>query len=128
MHTLPITARRALQLFALTVVLWAFTNGAYEFIADHGMPASLSLAYCTLAGLSLLVWYRHDAMEHGRAPSMAMSVAMVLLWVLAAPLHLWRSRDGGQKWRMLLVCIGVGALFWFAFLLAVMPAYLRHGA
>lgn len=116
---------RALLPFATTVVLWAATDGLCAFLGVD-MPLALGLAFDFLAGVSLLAWYRADTDGRALPRSAPLGGAIVLLWVLAVPFYLWRSRAGGEKWRMLLTAIGAGVLFWLAFLLANLPAALRH--
>ena len=116
---------RALLPFAATVALWAATDGLYAFLGAP-MPLALGLGFDFLAGVSLLSWYRADAERRSLPRSTPLGGAIVLLWVLAVPFYLWRSRAGGEKWRMLLTAIGAGVLFWLAFLLANLPAALRH--
>jgi hypothetical protein len=120
------TARRALQLFALVVALWALSDGAFA-LAGGALPLVAALGFEALAGLSLFVWYRHDATERAFERSAPLGVAIALLWVLAVPWYLWRSRSGAQKWRVLLGALGVAVLFWLAFLVANLPAAIRYG-
>jgi hypothetical protein len=120
------TSRHALGLFAATIAAWAFVDGAFA-LAGHAMPASLPTAFCAAAGASLVLWYRQDSREHARPASWWFALAILPLWVLAVPAYLWRSRKGGDKWRMVLVAIGVGASIWLAFLLANLPAAVMSG-
>jgi hypothetical protein len=120
------TARRALQLFALTIGLWALADGAFA-LAGSALPLAMALLFEALAGLSLFAWYRQDATERAFERSAPLGVAIALLWVLAVPWYLWRSRTGTQKWRVLLTALGVAVLFWLAFLVANIPAAIRYG-
>lgn len=119
------TARRALQLFALSVALWAVVEGAFAFFGQDRLPLPLALLFDVQCGCTLLLWYRQDALERRQAPSAALGGAIVLLWVVAVPAYLVLSREGAQRWVMLVVSIGAASAFWLAFLLAHVPAGLR---
>jgi len=120
------TARRALQLFAAIVILWALADGTFAFFGRDHLPGLMLVGFDALAGLALLLWYQCDAASRGTEPSRLMGGAIVVLWVLAVPLYLLWSRPGGAKWRSLLASIGAGVLFWIALLVANAPAMLRH--
>jgi hypothetical protein len=82
------------------------------------MDSLFSTCIATVCVLLVFCWYRIDAKARGYGTSWGMSIAMILITVVALPWYLIRSRKGGRSALALTAALGVFVLCCLAYRLS----------
>jgi len=92
--------------------LTAFTGlvAGYTATAAGTDPALLSLVLDVLLSYAMFSWYCRDSEAVGFERKRWMSIAILVLSIVAVPFYLVRSRPSGEKGRAVLRYVGFMAL------------------
>lgn len=105
------------------LLLSALVGGMYVFITEGSPIDTLSGYIFGMISLFLILgWCHYDALERGYKISNSMRICLVLLFGVAFPVYLFKSRGLGGFKALLLSALFVGTMF-VTGILAAVPCY-----